>query len=188
MITRAGLNKAYFIWLRGVVFENSHWRNYRRLLRKLFDTEFVFSIAEDGNRADDGVELRYRFCREKGVPQAAAAAELDDRPCSVLEMMAALAIRCEGHIMSDPEYGNRTDVWFFAMIRSLGLSEMTDELFDEDRVEAALTRMMDRAYRPNGRGGLFTVQNPKRDLRSVEIWMQMCWYLDEILSEKGRSI
>lgn len=187
MITRNGRNNAYFSWLCGAVDSSDHPDRYCRLLLKLFDTTFVFSIAGDGNRADDGVELRYRFCYESGLPQAAVS-ELDDRPCSVLEMMVALAIRCENHIMSDPEIGNRTGVWFFKMLSNLGLDKMTDEIFDEDLVEAALTRMMDRTYRPNGRGGLFAVRNPKRDLRSVEIWMQMCWYLDEILSEKGTSI
>ena len=40
---------------------------------------------------------------------------------------------------------------------------------------------MNRTYSPDGDGGLFTVRNCDRDLRNVEIWIQMCWYLDTIV-------
>lgn len=49
------------------------------------------------------------------------ASYLDNRPCSVLEMIIALAIRLEEHIMDDPDIGNRTGQWFWDMIVSLGL-------------------------------------------------------------------
>lgn len=38
-----------------------------------------------------------------------------------LEMIIALAIRLEEHIMDDPDIGNRTGQWFWDMIVSLGL-------------------------------------------------------------------
>ena len=41
------------------------------------------------------------------------SAYLDNKTCSVLEMMIALAIRCEEHIMDDPDVGNRTGQWFW---------------------------------------------------------------------------
>ena len=46
---------------------------------------------------------------------------------------------------------------------------------DEDDV---IKRFLDRDYEPNGKGGLFTIKNCRQDLRKVEIWYQLCWYLD----------
>jgi hypothetical protein len=103
-----------------------------------------------------------------------------DGPCSVLEMMIALAIRCEETIMDDPDIGDRTRQWFWGMIINLGLGGMTDANFDPDFVDDSVLRFLNRDYEPDGRGGLFTIRNCHRDLRDVEIWYQLCWYLDSI--------
>jgi hypothetical protein len=139
----------------------------------------------DGNRAEDGIDLRYRFGYEQGYDSPMIATLLDDRPCSVLEMLIALAIRCEEHIMNDPDIGNRTGQWFWNMIINLGLGFMDDTKFDENYVKDVISRFLYRKYKRNGEGGLFTVEHCKNDLRTVEIWYQMCWYLDEVL-ENGR--
>ena len=39
---------------------------------------------------------------------------------------------------------------------------------------------MDRQYEANGEGGLFTIRNVGVDLTKVDIWTQLCWYLDSI--------
>ena len=52
------------------------------------------------------------------------------RPCSVLEMMIALSMRCEEQIMDDPDIGNRTGQWFWDMIDNLGLGEHERLKFD----------------------------------------------------------
>lgn len=153
--------------------------SYRKLLRELHRIEFTYSIPMDGNRAEDGVDLRYRFGYENGYSSSMISVYLDNRMCSVLEMMIALAIRCEEHIMDDPDIGNRTGQWFWNMIVNLGLGSMNDSKFDRDYVEDIVQRFLDRKYSRNGDGGLFTVNHSRYDLRSVEIWYQMCWYLDE---------
>jgi hypothetical protein len=48
-------------------------------------------------------------------------------------------------------------------------------------VDYVLDRFLDRDYEPDGRGGLFRVKHTDEDLRFVEIWYQMNWYLDELL-------
>ena len=58
---------------------------------------------------------------------------------------------------------------------------MTDAKFDEDYANEVIGRFLNRQYERNGEGGLFTVEHCNRDLRTVEIWYQMCWYLDEIV-------
>jgi hypothetical protein len=96
-------------------------------------------------------------------------------------MMVALAIECEVTIMDDPNIGDRTGQWFWGMIVNLGLGSMTDYKFDDIYVEGVVRRFLDREYEPNGKGGLFTVKNCRYDLRTVEIWNQMCWYLGTIM-------
>ena len=57
---------------------------------------------------------------------------------------------------------------------------MYDSNYDKRVVESHLNRFLRREYEPNGKGGLFTVRNRKCDLRDVEIWYQLNWYLDSI--------
>ena len=35
-------------------------------------------------------------------------------------------------------------------------------------------------YQPNGKGGLFYIPDYQGDIRNLEIWYQMCWYLNTI--------
>jgi hypothetical protein len=135
----------------------------------------------DGNRAEDGMDLRYRFGYINSLEEPEIAVYLDDRPCSILEMMIALAIRCEEQIMGDPDIGDRTGKWFWMMIDNLGLSNMDDNHYDENYINKVIRRFLDRAYDKNGNGGLFKIKGFHNDIRNVEIWYQMMWYLDEIL-------
>lgn len=171
--------REYFDWMQNLVCGRrySNHISYDRLLRYLHNTTFVYSIPRDENRASDGENLRSRFCHEYGYGDSRIGY---DTPCSVLEMMIALAIRCEEDVMDDPAVGDRTGQWFWGMIVSLGLGSMTDNRFDEDYVRSVVRRFLDREYEPNGRGGLFTIRNCDEDLRDVEIWYQMCWYLNTI--------
>ena len=135
----------------------------------------------DENRVDDGVELRYRFVREEGIPDAEIATNLDNRECSVLEIMVSLAIRMEETITSDPDYGDRTSIWFWDMVDSMGLLDMDNDHFHGETVSTTLDRMIRREYASTGRGGLFTVKEPREDMRNVEIWYQMMWWLTDNL-------
>jgi hypothetical protein len=137
----------------------------------------------DGNRAADGIELRYRFGYENRYTSDLINAWLDHRPCSVLEMMVALSFRCEEHIMDDPTIGNRTGQWFWGMIMNLGLESMDDSRFDIYKVDDIIFKFLNRQYKPDGEGGLFTVTKRRNDLRETEIWYQMCWYLSEVLAK-----
>lgn len=171
----------YFDWMYQLVCKNTKRVSYRKLLYQLYDTTFNYSIAMDGNRAEDGVDLRYRFGYEHNLEGSAIASCLDNKDCSVLEMMVALAIRCEEHIMDNPDIGDRTSLWFLSMIENLGLKKMTDGYFDRGYVTNVLNRFLNREYERNGEGGLFTVNHNRIDMRSVEIWYQAMWYLDEVL-------
>lgn len=173
----------YFEWLCHFVCDDRYNKKttYHELMSRLFEIEFEYILPMDGNRAEDGTDLRYRFGYEHDYPGALIVDALDIRPCSVLEMMVALSIRCEEHIMSDDEVGDRTGQWFWNMIVSLGLGRMTDRNFDVRYVDDVIERFMQRQYDRDGKGGLFTVEGCHKDLRSVDIWYQMCWYLDSIV-------
>ena len=177
-MTRDEIKNEYFEWLYGLVCKNDYYKNisFRKLLMYLHNTEFRYSIPMDENRASDGIGLRWRFVCDKDYFNDV----MDDLegPCSVLEMMIALAFKCE-LFMDDPSIGDRFSQWFWHMIVSLGLGTMEDQSFNKREVEESINRFLDRDYEPDGRGGLFTIKNCDRDLRKVEIWHQMCWYLDE---------
>lgn len=170
----------YFDWLLSYVSTGGFDAPaYKKLLTALHGAEFIYILDMDENRADDGIDLRYRFAYERGISMNEARAHLDGRPCSVLEMMVALAIRCEEQIMSDPDAGDRTGRWFMDMMRSLGLERMTDAHFDKRKLDYILARLMSREYEPCGLGGLFTISDPVYDMRDIEIWYQMMLYLEE---------
>ena len=176
------LDREYFNWMYKLVCGNKHYNSiaYHKLLHALHNTEFTFLIDRDKNRASDGIDLRYQFGYECGYSNDEIARYLDIRPCSVLEMMIALSLNGEQHIMDDPKYGNRTGQWFWGMINNLGLGGMNDNRYDEQYVNDVIDTFLDREYKSNGKGGLFTIRNCEYDLREVEIWYQLCWYLDTI--------
>ena len=179
------LQEAYFNWMYRLVCTRPYigGRTYRCLLSYLHGHDFIALMERDLNRIEDGIDLRYCFAYEKNVDKNEVATYLDDRPCSVLEMMVALAIKCE-EMMNDPDVGDQTGRWFWEMICSLGLFEFDDYAFDEIEVDYILNKFLHREYEWNGKGGLFTIENSKRDLRDVEIWYQMGWHLNELI-EKG---
>lgn len=171
----------YFRWMTDIVCHGrfSERISYNKLLVYLHSTEFKWSLPMDRNRSEDGIDLRYRFAYQHPALDNDVERYLHG-PCSVLEMMIALAIRCEETIMDDPRKGDRTQQWFWGMIASLGLASMHDDIFDRRFVDYTVNRFLDRDYEPNGKGGLFTIRNCDKDLRNVEIWYQLNWYLDTI--------
>lgn len=176
------LRKEYFNWMLDLVVDRHQKRpSYLHLLHHLDDLYFTVSpmVPMDENRAVDGIDLRYRFGRETGHRDPEVAAMLDYRPCSILEMMVALSLKMEESIMDDPEVGNRTGQWFWGMIVNLGLGGMYGANYDPVTVDQIISRFLDRAYDYDGKGGLFTVRAPRKDMRTVEIWYQMNWYLSE---------
>lgn len=175
----------YFEWMYSLVVNDRYFKHlsYRKLLYFLHDVDFTYSIPLDGNRESDGINLRYRFGSEHGYDDSMIASYLDDRPCSVFEMMVALSIRCEETIMDDPQIGNRTGQWFWNMIVSMGLGHMSNDNFNPLEAGHIVNRFLTRNYKRNGEGGLFTLDNCPFDMRSTEIWNQMCWYLDETLKD-----
>lgn len=179
MSVRDDINNEYFEWMYYLVCGRRYAKqiSYRKLLSYLHNTEFIFIIPKDENRARDGIDLRYRFALSN---ETEGLLNYLDGPCSILEMMIALSLRIEEDTMDDPAFGDRTGQWFWNMIGNLGLGKMTDDRFDKEYIKTVIDRFLCRDYEPDGRGGLFRLLHCNYDLRNIEIWQQMCWYLDEI--------
>lgn len=183
-MTKNELNSLYFRWMcRLVCKDRPVGSSYQELLTYLNEVEYIPNQPMDENRADDGMDLRYRFGYENSYEGPMIATFLDDRPCSMLEMMIALSIRCEENIMSNPEIGDRTGKWFWEMIDNLELLNMDDRRYNQNYVDFILERFLAGEYKRDGRGGLFYIPFSERDLRKAEIWYQMCWYLDQIITK-----
>lgn len=177
MIHDDSVRNDYFEWIYELMCEERYANDisYRRLFTRLYDTEFLYLMPIDKNRAGDGEALRWRFALVRGLDYIPDSL---NGSCSVLEMMVALALRCEETIMDDTRYGNRTGQWFWDMIVSLGLGSMYDSNFDERYVDKAILRFLYREYEPDGKGGLFTIKNCDVDLRELEIWDQLNLYIE----------
>lgn len=147
---------------------------YQNLFMHLYSCDFEWprTVPGDANRCDDGLQLR----RDLGFGDA-----LSDKPCSILEMLISLARRMENDIMHNPELGDRTGQWFWTMIVNLGLGSQNDRNYDPAYINSCIDIFIRRQYGADGsNGGLFVVNNPRRDLRDVDIWYQAMWYLSEI--------
>ena len=167
----------YFKWLTNLACGDRYNDiSYNRLFTCLHNTEFKYVLPMDENMAENGISLRYHFALELGyehIPECLYG------PCSVLEMLIALSMKCEDY-MDDAAYGDRTRQWFWNMLTNLGIGYMEDSIFNKASVKQSLDRFMNREYDPDGRGGLFRIKDCRYDLREVEIWHQLCWYINSI--------
>lgn len=162
----------YFDWLYFMVVPNGG--KFRKLLTMLHTMEFKYFVEYDENRASDGVNLRWYYVDDGGDDEILRWKE----PCTVLEMLIALAMNMD-KILGDREL----DIvhWFWLMLDNLDLAWMKDDKYDKAYVYGRVAMFLDREYEPDGNGNIIYIPDSPDDLRDVEIWNQMCWYLDSIL-------
>jgi hypothetical protein len=169
---REPLENLYFKWLCAKVTyapnptpSLTHWN----LLKKLHNTEFVWLLSGDDNRAADGIELRTEFLFEGDIPDDPEWRAIG---CSLLEMFIAFSRRTE--FMTEQPARD----WFWEFLDNLGLKGFNDGAdFDHDEIERILDQFIWRTYTRKGEGGLFPIHTPRGDQRHVEIWYQFCDYL-----------
>lgn len=170
----------YFKYLIGKIssYKFVDVKDYGRLLKFLFSHEFVWSnrTETDANRADDGIRLRLLYFQDEKI----LSAKSDMRqPCSILEMMVALAIRIDADIMGEAGEKSNAGKWFWEMLANLGLANQTNSMYDEGYVTGVVETWLGRAYKKDGDGGLFPLRRTRVDQRNVPIWDQMGEYLVE---------
>lgn len=171
------LERLYFNWLcakvgmiRSPGGRLTPSQTYFKLLRLLHNTEFIWQLMGDDNRAEDGMDLRYEFLLAADIP--------DDEHwrtesgCSLLEMFIGFSRRAQF------QTGDTVQDWFWEFMENLGLKEYNDGSdMSEEEVVDILDTFVWRTYNANGYGGIFPLDNPLSDQRKVEIWYQFCDYL-----------
>lgn len=171
----APLDELYFTWLYEQVADSSAVdpsRTYWHLIRFLYKKEFVWMIPNDDNRVEDGKDLRVEFAEQSNLRRV-------DRgwmrlPCSFLELLIGLSRRLSFNYKGEPRG------WFWHMLGNIGLGQCTDvRLLPAQDIDEVLDRVIWRTYEPNGIGGLFPLQEPCQDQRSVELWYQLSAYILE---------
>lgn len=173
------LDDAYFEWLYshiGPLQNRNPHRNYWKLCRKLYSTEFIWFVPNDDNRVEDGKELRLEFLDSTRHPLDDPRGLWREIGCSVFEMLIALSRRAAFE-------SEGTDLeWFWRFMHNLELDEYSDAVYEisiDEEVTEVLDRLINRTYRRNGEGGLFPLRHSRRDQRKVELWYQMSSYLLE---------
>lgn len=187
----------YFNWLCNMVHVDDYiGKSWYILAKLLHNMEFYSVIHNDENRASHGAHLRQVWlssleneAEELGLGYPLCPQGALDGPCTILEMLVALALRIESEIMQDEDRGNRTAEWFWVMIRNMfrkyRLAEFGDDCItpkQNDIVHMVVTRMLDREYWADGHGGgLFPLDRNEsgEDQREVEIWYQAQYWLQE---------
>ena len=128
----------------------------------------------DENRAKSGLNLRAVFAFESGVYNE----DVHDGPCSVLEMLVALAENIA------TEAGDFVSKWFWEMISNLELMNCSDENYNANYIDARLDIWMRRQYDASGKGNIFEIPNFDGDMRNMEIWNQKNAYLTELYPQE----
>lgn len=170
------LDDLYFEWLYFQIsnFDQYTHDHYWNLARALYRSEFKCYVLNDDNRIMDGLELRTLFLDEE---------ELDNDPywetlpCSIFEMLVALARRLEY------EGGRSVAENFWMFIWNMHLHDWDDHHPKRElnlRVKEQVRILNRRLYSYDGSdGGLFPLHHPLEDQRHIEIWYQMAAYLRE---------
>jgi hypothetical protein len=177
------LDERYFVWLYGLVAspdimdpELSYWR----LLKQLYEKQFVWFVSRDDNRTEDGKELRLEFLRQEGLHKRDVDPGWIEIGCSFLELMIAMSGRLQFEI--DPD--SSLAYWFWeVLMENIGLRHCNDAIYAADLehcdVDEVLNRVIFRQYEPDGTGGFFPLQHPDQDQRGVELWYQLSAYAIE---------
>lgn len=180
----------YFNWLCAKAIPDWKIRlSFSKVLNRLNNIEFTYSVPMDENRMIDGVNLRYRFGHENNIPDYVVSNTVDIICCTVLEMMVALAIRMEEEIFFDPKFGDRTSQWFMHMLESTGLLYYSDDNvsnpieYIEFGIDSKILIMLNRSYDNYGNGSLFRLKRPVPNYNCLELWNQMICYANELEGE-----
>jgi hypothetical protein len=167
-MTTTRIEQDYFEWLVSQIDIRGN-RTYFGMLERLHNTEFVWTVPNDDNRVQDGLDLRDEFLEGK-------KGGLENRGASVLEVLIGLSRRVAFTAGGEPPG------WAWQLLKNLRLNKCSDPFTTQkaNRVEEILEALIWRTYQINGEGGFFPLEWAKDDQTKVEIWYQMNAYVNEI--------
>ena len=173
----------YFQWLCDLVHCEKKEKSYYKLLKIMFDTEFLVKNKNDINRGVDGCELRTDYYCDCGVPEKD---QLFPGTCSILEMIIGISKRMMFELAKD---GDDDESYFYhyfwEILDNLHLTWFDDKKIEWNpcqntiRIKEILRILNERKYQKNGEGGMFPLRNPSKNQKRVEIWYQMQAYINE---------
>lgn len=164
------IEREYFKWLTSQIeipVGNPH--TYNDLFSRMHEIEFVWHVPNDGNRVQDGLDLRVQFLNGNRHDFNMGA--------TILEVLLGLSNRLAFNAGGTPEN------WAWTLIENLQLDQAYDPFNKEeaDRVDEILEALIWRTYQPDGQGGFFPLASlAPPDQTKVEIWDQMSRYINEI--------
>lgn len=165
----------YFRWLCDYV-KHPKYKKTNKLLSKLHSIDYIYFIDFDRNRMQDGLNMRRYFAEETGYDDILYW----NSKCSVLEMILGLAVQMQ-NMTEDNTNDYTASKWFWEMLDNLEISSMTNSRFNEIELDNIINIFMDREYDKHGyKYNLFIINNIYDDLTKVELWYQMCWYIDDV--------
>jgi hypothetical protein len=157
----------YYEWLISQIYIRND-KSYRGLFERMHNMEFVWTVPNDNNRIQDGLDLRYEFLN-------GTRNKLTLNGATFLEVLIALSRRVAFTA------GGEANLWAWKLMKNIKLNKMSDPLTDEkaSRIDVILYNLIWRIYDKNGRGGFFPLNHTLEDQTKVEIWYQMQAYVNE---------
>ena len=168
--TCGGRVKARRVYLRYLMDLVELKPRYTDLCDTLLAIEFEPIIGNDSDRCVDGLDIRREY--EGGD----YTSELnDDSPCSMMEMLVALAIRT-AKLMDDGDGTESPGYYFMIFLENLGL--------DNVRNMATIQRTCDEFMDPFiPEVDIVRVNHPPKRWSKMEIWKKVNWFLTEMYYE-----
>lgn len=181
------LSELYLVWLINLInADNYKGKSYIKLCSLLNKVPFEPVIKLDENRLSDVQSLLretyiqsqsdwYRLTNDDIM-------ELPIWPVSFLELIISLAMRIDLDFMREINGIDNTRIYFWVLVRNLGILEFDDEHWGEDAIISVVNRLnivQERKYDFNGNGGLFPLENAEMDQRNVQIWNQLCQFVNQ---------
>ena len=146
-------------------------KSYNDMFELMHNMEFVWTVPNDDNRVQDGLDLRYEFAGDDSK-------RLLLQGVTMLEILISLSKRVAFTAGGEPQ------VWAWRLLKNLKLTKKPDPLTELNRARVIdiLETVIWRTYRMDGTGGFFPLKNPQKDQTQVEIWYQMNAYVIEMHS------
>lgn len=163
----------YFFYLLRIV--KAKKEQYSELLKTLHMEDYIWEVPEDRRRAMDGLSLREDFLADFcGLIDEEELISFQNFPCSVLEMLVALAIRVDEEYLSDLKEPHPEKI-FWEMIDNLGLKKYENRAFLREKVKNVISHFLKKS-----RKTVFPCQKKwPKGYEKWEIWAQMTHYLSE---------
>lgn len=143
---------------------------YEDMLRVLYSYPFEIIVETDANLLPNVFALRDEY-GYKPKPY-----EKDMANC--FEIFISLASKFDW-LLSDLKNPDRTEEWFWMMMKNTGLIFYDNEHFNRDDIESICDVFVHRKYKTNGYGGPFPLRQPRKNVRRVDLWYQINWYVNE---------